>query len=56
MFREMWPLIQKYVPEDDFRADFVRDLLSLLLDCDMEGADLRCFHPEIDEALDDLDG
>src|SRR4051812_38159294 len=29
LFREMWPLIQAHVPEDNFRAEFVRDLLRL---------------------------
>jgi len=27
LFREIWPLIQTHVPEDDFRAEFVRELL-----------------------------
>ncbi len=27
LFREIFPLIQRHVPEDDFRAEFVRDLL-----------------------------
>jgi len=27
LLREMWPLIQAYVPEDEFRAEFVRGLL-----------------------------
>jgi hypothetical protein len=50
----MWPLIQAHVPEDDFRAEFVRDLLRFFMGCDMEGTDLRRIHPEIDKALDDL--
>jgi hypothetical protein len=50
----MWPLIQAHVPEDDFRAEFVRDLLRFFMACDMEGTDLRRIHPEIDKALDDL--
>ena len=29
LFREIWPLIQAHVPEDEFRAEFVRDLLLL---------------------------
>jgi hypothetical protein len=54
LFREMWPLIQTHVPEDDFRAEFVRDLLRFFMECDMEGTDLRRVHPEIDKALDEL--
>ena len=54
LFREMWPLIQSHVPEDDFRAEFVRDLLRFFMDCDKDGTDLRRVHPEIDKALDEL--
>jgi hypothetical protein len=50
----MWPLIQAHVPETDVRAEFVRDLLSFFMECDMDGTDLRRFHPEIDKALDEL--
>ena len=54
LFREMWPLLQAHVPEDDFRAEFVCDLLQLLIACDMDGTDLRRLRPEIDKALDEL--
>jgi len=54
LFREIWPLVQAHIPEDDFRAEFVRDLLGFFMDCDMEGTDLRRIHPEIDKALDEL--
>jgi len=54
LFREMWPLIQRHVPEDDFRAEFVRDLIDFFQGCDMDGTDLRQVHPEIDKALDEL--
>jgi hypothetical protein len=54
LFREIWPLIQVHVPEDDFRAEFLRDLLGFFVDCDMDGADLRQVHPEIDRALEEL--
>ena len=27
MFREIFPLIQRHVPEVEFRAEFIRDLL-----------------------------
>jgi hypothetical protein len=54
LFREMWPLIQRHVPEDDFRAELVRDLLDFLQQCDMDGTDLRGLHREIDKALDEL--
>jgi hypothetical protein len=54
LFREMWPLIQANVPESDFRAAFVKDLLTFFMDCDMDGTDMRRLHPEIDKALDEL--
>jgi hypothetical protein len=54
LFREIWPLIPKHIPEADFRKEFVRDLLRFFADCDMDPVDLRRFDPEIDEALDDL--
>jgi hypothetical protein len=54
LFRDLWPLIQAHVPEEDFRRELVRDLLHLFMDADMEGTDLRRFHPEIDKALDEL--
>lgn len=54
LFRDLWPLIQAHMPEADFRAEFVRGLLGFFLDCDMDGTDLRRFHPEIDQALDEL--
>ncbi len=47
-------MIQRHVPEDDFRAEFVRDLIDFLQRCDMDGTDLRRVHPEIDKALDEL--
>lgn len=55
LFREIFPLIQKHMPDDDFRAEFVRDLIDFFQDRDMDGTDLRWIHPEIDKALDELD-
>jgi hypothetical protein len=54
LFREIWPLIQVHVPEDDFREEFIKNLLGYFMDCDMDGTDLRRLHPEIDKALDEL--
>lgn len=50
----MWPLIQRHVPEQEFRAEFARDLIDFFQKCDMDGTDLRRVHPEIDKALDEL--
>lgn len=54
MFREIWPPIQRHMPDDDVRADFVRDLIEFFLNCDMDATDIRGIHPEIDKALDEL--
>lgn len=54
LFREIWPLIQRHVPDDKFRAEFARDLLDFFQKCDMGGTNLRRVHPEIDKALDEL--
>jgi hypothetical protein len=54
LFQDIWPLIQVHLPEADYRAAFVRDLLAFFMDCDMDGTDLRRTHPEIDKALDEL--
>ena len=54
LFREMWPLIQRHIPEPDVRYEFVRDLIDFFERCDMDGSDLRRIHPEIDRALDEL--
>jgi hypothetical protein len=54
LFRDIWPLIQVHVPEKEFRAEFTRDLLDFFLQCDMDGADPRRIHPEINKALDEL--
>jgi hypothetical protein len=54
LFREIWPSLQRHIPDDDFRAEFVRDLIAFFQGCDMDGTDLRRFDPEIDKALDQL--
>lgn len=54
LFVEIWPSIQRHIPDEDLRAEFVRDLIDFFQQCDMDGADLRRVHPEIDKALDEL--
>lgn len=54
LFRGVFPLIQRHIPQDEFRAEFVRDLIDFFQQCDMDGTDLRRVHPEIDKALDEL--
>lgn len=55
LFREIWPAIRRHIPDDQFRAEFVRDLIDFFQNRDMDGTDLRGVHPEIDTALDELD-
>jgi hypothetical protein len=50
----MWPMIDAKVPPDDFRRDFVRDLIQYFLRCDVDPIDLVGFHPDIDSALREL--
>jgi hypothetical protein len=54
LFRDIWPLIQVHVPDEELRAEFARDLIDFFQQCDMDGTDLRRLHPEIDKALDEL--
>jgi hypothetical protein len=54
LFHAIWPSIQRHIPEDEFRAEFVRDLIDFFQSCDMDGTDLRRIDPEIDKALDEL--
>jgi len=50
----MLPLIKRHVPDDNFHAEFLRDLLDFFQQCDMDATDLRGVDPEIDKALDEL--
>ena len=54
LFRDIHPLIEKHVKNDEFRYEFVRDLIRFFMSCDMDGCDLRRVHPEIEKALDEL--
>jgi hypothetical protein len=54
LFRDIFPLIKRQVPEEEFRAEFVRDLIVFFQHCDMDATDLRRTDPEIEKALDEL--
>jgi hypothetical protein len=54
LFREFFPLIRVHMPDPQFRAEFVKDLIKFFMDCDMDGTDLRRVHAEIEKALDEL--
>jgi len=51
LFADIWPLIAARVKPDEFRAEFIRDLLGLFLDCDVDPTDVAGLHPEVDAAL-----
>lgn len=53
MFREMWPIMEKHLANDDeqWRVEFLAELLGVFLACDVDSLDLERIHPEIDRAL-----
>ncbi len=51
LFQEIWPLVLARVEAGEFRDEFVRDLLTLFLDRDVDPADLVGLNPEVDQAL-----
>jgi hypothetical protein len=55
LFREIWPSVKKYIPEDDVRHEFTRDLLEYFCNCDMDPSDVRGSDPEIDLAIEELE-
>jgi hypothetical protein len=55
LFREIWPLIERYEPEGEFRRAFTTDLLDLFLGCDVDPTDLKGLHPEVDAALEEIE-
>ncbi len=54
MFREMWPIMEKHLANDDeqWRVEFLAAVLTVFLDCDVDPNDLERLHPEIDRALE----
>jgi hypothetical protein len=55
MFREMWPLLQKYIEQREYRSDFAKRLIAVFEEDDMDPVDLRHLDPELDEILDEID-
>jgi hypothetical protein len=50
-FSEIWPLIEKYEPEVDFRREFTTALLELVLNCDVGPRDIRGRHSEVESQV-----
>ena len=51
LFIEMWPAIQRDIPDRDFRIDFTARLLKLFIQEDMDPYDVEDVHPEIRAAM-----
>lgn len=53
LFREIWPLILKYIPDEEreWRVQFTAEMLKLLMNCDADPGDFHGIHREVDEAL-----
>jgi hypothetical protein len=53
LFRDIWPLILKHVPDEEreWRVEFTADMLKLFLDCDADHNDFFGIHSEVDQAL-----
>jgi hypothetical protein len=55
LFREIWPVLERYEPEGDFRRAFTVDLIELFLGCDVDPTDIKGLHPEVDAALEEFE-
>ena len=53
LFIEIWPAIQKHIPERDIRIEFTAALLKLFVREDMDTYDVEDVHPDIRAAMRD---
>lgn len=51
LFIEMWPLIQKHIPEREYRIEFTANLLKVFTRDDMDPWDVEDVHPDIRAAM-----
>jgi hypothetical protein len=51
LFIEIWPAIQKHIPEREFRIEFTAGLLKLFVRDDMDTYDVEDVHPDIRAAM-----
>ena len=51
LFAEIWPAIQKNIPERDIRVEFTADLLKLFVSADMDTFDVEDIHPDVRAAM-----
>ena len=58
MFCEYWEIAKQKMPEDEFRHEFLKSLLTLFLDCDCDPCEFQHLvehDAEIKKALDEVD-
>ncbi len=51
LFLEMWPLVQKRIPEREERVAFTAKLLGIFVQEDMDPFDVEDVHPDIRAAM-----
>lgn len=51
LFIEIWPAIQKHIPEDDERIEFTAALVKVFVREDMDTYDIEDVHPDIRAAM-----
>ena len=52
LFREVWPVIQAHIRDKRQRREFTAGLLRLLVEHDVDPADVADVHPEVRAATD----
>ena len=51
LFIEMWPLIQRNIPDREHRIDFTGFLLERMVGDDMDPFDVEDIHPDVRTAM-----
>jgi hypothetical protein len=51
LFIDIWPVIQRHLPEHDFRVKFTAEFLKLLVKYDLDPFYVEAVHPEVRKAM-----
>ncbi len=51
LFIEIWPAIQRNIPDQELRVEFTANLLRLFVQDDMDPYDVEDVHPDIRAAM-----
>ena len=51
LFIEIWPAIQRNMPDRELRVEFTASLLKLFVRDDMDPYDVECVHPDVRAAM-----